>query len=99
MCPGCGCLVKENIIQKHNTAVKVLMILSCVSASLGALLFIFLGLWWGVAIYGFIAIVDFIMLFLFLDAVKEKKIVGLAFKIITLLFVNAIAGTLLLCEN
>ena len=89
VCPKCGCLVDNKKLNQNvkpsglKVAIKVFMILSTV----------FMGLWilpllWCIP-----------MVSKYNESISNNKPVGTGFKICTLLFVNIIAGVLMLIDN
>ena len=91
ICPKCGCAcAKETKPSTQSsdsltlkTIAKIFMILSCVVFG-----FYLIPLCWMVP-----------MTVHYSNAIKEKKPVSLGFKICSLLFVNFIAGILMLCDT
>ena len=95
VCPNCGCRVdgvKENInceSQKQDendvlaTVAKVSMILACVSSGI-----LLLPLCWTIP-----------MTMYYWKAIDNGEKVPMSFKICSLIFVNTIAGILMLCDT
>ena len=89
VCPNCGCRVDSTTATKSNnndamaTVVKVFMVLSCIASG-----FSLFPLAWTIPMT--------IHAFRCLD---KKEPIGVGFKICVLLFVNTIAGILLLCMD
>ena len=114
ICIGCGCAVREEktIVSKKtsglNVAAKVFMVIGTVGNSWLSVFILFLTIVWNEPI-------TVITLFLFLipwalswclpmtivyfKKTKKGEPIGVGFKICTLLFVNTIAGILMLCDN
>ena len=95
ICPKCGCYTSNANVSKINksvkstqtsslkTAAKILMIISCVCMG-----FWFFTLAWTIP-----------MTINYNNKIKTGESIGTGFKICTLLFVNVIAGILMLCDN
>ena len=96
ICPKCGCLVGDiKALQKNatntttaqtsglKTAAKILMIISCVIMG-----FWIITLAWTLP-----------MTINYCNKVKNGQPISVGFKICILLFINTIAGILLLCDN
>lgn len=100
VCPKCGCLIAGKNLQNETiqtntvetkskqsgltTAIKVFMILGTVASAV----FYLIPLAWTLP-----------MTIIYFNKVKNKEQVSTAFKVCTLLFVNLIAGILMLSEN
>lgn len=86
VCPNCGFAVKEakKTTDKSYVAIKIFMLIGCV---FGAFCYL-IPLCWCIP-----------MTVVFFKRVKSGTPCGLAFKICTLLFVNLIAGILLLVDE
>lgn len=96
-----------------QTVAKVFMILSCVSTGFISILYFFMMLMFSIGrsfmnVFPFGIFVFFRLIPLcwqipmtihYFNCCKEKKQVGTAFKVCSLLFVNLIAGILMLCDN
>ena len=83
LCVNCGCAFERTAVSGLKKAAKVLMIISTV----------FLGLYilplaWCLP-----------MTISYSKSIKKGKRIGTGFKVCTLLFVNLIAGILLLCDD
>lgn len=93
VCPNCGCAVTEGALVKEGeqetaglkTAAKIFMILGCVGNALFAFL---IPLIWCIP-----------MTISYFRKVENHEKIGVGFKICSLLFVNMIAGILMLCDN
>ena len=92
ICPKCGCLTDENKIINNNsqsnsntlkTIAKVFMIISTVISGI-----YLIPLAWCIP-----------MTVVYSNKVKNGENVGIGFKVCTLLFVNMIAGILMLCDK
>lgn len=89
ICTKCGCYVnnmrktKEVTISGLKTAAKVFMIIGCVLSA-----FWLISLVWTIP-----------MTVSYSNKINSGEQVGIGFKICTLLFVNFIAGILMLCDN
>ena len=113
ICPKCGCAV-DNVKTTASgsgikTATKVFLILSCVSSCIMTLIYFICAM---VALANGSGGLFFTYLFLSLPAlwiipmtvnyfskVKKGEAVGVGFKVCTLIFVNIVAGILMLCDN
>ncbi len=89
VCPHCGCLTEAQVKASDDksvlrTVVKVFMLLSCVTAAFAFLL----PLCWVLP-----------MTIHYWKCAENNINVGMGFKICTLIFVNVIAGVLMLVEN
>lgn len=88
-CPQCGFAInnpkKEVKIIKSYTAIKVFMLLGCI---FNALLYYLIPLCWCIP-----------MTVIAFKKLKKGEKIGTGFKVCSLLFVNTIAGILLLCER
>lgn len=88
VCPSCGCRVSDATSSKEESKIlhvliKVFMVLGCIST--GAFL---ITLCWTIPMT--------VSAFRRLDA---RQPIGVGFKVCTLLFVNLVAGILLLCTD
>jgi len=84
-CPQCGCAVQSAVANSGlKTAVKVFMILATIFKAFLCLV----PLAWCIP-----------MTVVYFNKVNQGQKVGTAFKVCTLLFVNLIAGILMLCDN
>jgi len=91
VCPKCGCLVDNGESKKNassdnstlKTIAKVFMIVGTISLGFGLI-----PLAWCIP-----------MTLSYWRKVENHEPVSLAFKICTLIFVNAVAGILMLCDN
>lgn len=97
ICPHCGCYThnyKQNEKPATNssglkTAAKILMILTCIGTGLMFLFIIpLIALAWEIP-----------MTVIYCNKIKTNEPVSTSFKICVLLFVNTIAGILMLCDN
>ena len=113
ICPKCGCAV-DNVkptasVNGMKIATKVFLILSCVSCCVTAIIYFILGI---VALTDgnggmFIASLLFClppmwivpMTVNYFSKVKKGEAVGVGFKVCTLIFVNIVAGILMLCDE
>ncbi len=89
VCVKCGCAAENEPSQKKapstlSTVAKVFMVLGCIA---GAFCFL-IPLCWTIP-----------MTVSYSNAVKNGKSVSIGFKICALLFVNIIAGILMLCDK
>lgn len=87
ICTNCGCKVASTTTAKVDsglkTACKILMILSTVALAWGII-----PLAWCIP-----------MTISYCRKIKNNEEVSMGFKICTLLFVNVVAGILMLCDN
>lgn len=90
LCPKCGCSVEKsqsgNVAHKDSTLtliIKVFMVIGCVAYG-----WAIVPLFWCVP-----------MTIHYWNCARDGKQVGLLFKICTFLFVNLIAGVLMLIDN
>ena len=90
VCTKCGCLV-EKVQQKNNsesglkTAAKIFMILGTIGLGISCFL---IPLAWCIP-----------MTVVYFSKIKKGEPVGTGFKVCSLLFVNTIAGILMLCDK
>lgn len=86
-CTGCGCAVEPLTVQKGPSTLaivaKIFMIISCVASG-----FSLIPLCWTIP-----------MTIHYCNAIKNNEKVGVGFKVCSLLFVNVVAGILMLCDN
>ena len=91
ICPGCGCATGDVPLKPEADSdsyvlrliAKILMVLTCVATG-----FFLIPLCWTVP-----------MTVKYWRAVDRGTPVSVAFKVCTLIFVNTIAGILMLCDN
>ena len=113
VCPKCGCAV-DNVKTSSSgngikTATKVFLVLSCVSSCIMTLIYFICAM---VAIadgsgglfftYLLLSLPSFWvvpMTISYFSKVKNGEILGTGFKVCTLIFVNIVAGILMLCDN
>ena len=87
VCPGCGCSVDSAKTADNSalyTAINVFMILSCVLMGIAFLI----SLAWTLP-----------MTLSVRRRLSNREPIGVGFKVCTLLFVNLVAGILLLCAD
>ena len=103
ICTKCGCsLQSQNQVRGSTglqTAAKVFMILSCVFYGLIGFAYILIGIS-NILVF---VLAPFLwsvpMTVSYCNAIKNNRPVGVGFKICTLLFVDFIAGILMLCDR
>ena len=89
ICPNCGCSTEKELEATNSNSdtlkmiTKIFMIIGCVVTGI-----YLIPLCWTIP-----------MTLHYFKCVKENRPVGVAFKICSLLFVNLIAGILMLCDN
>ena len=109
-CVKCGCTAEGELFReraKANSAVstvaKVFMILTLAFWGLYALIFLVAFSAVGMAFFGVIFFIPLAwclpMTIVYFNKTKHDEPIGVAFKICTLLFVNMVAGILMLCDN
>lgn len=91
ICPKCGCMVDGKLQNKSNgsssglqTAVKVFMILGCISMAW----FFLIPLAWCIP-----------MTVHYFNCIRDGKEISVGFKVCSLLFVSLIGGILMLCDK
>lgn len=89
VCPHCGCLTEAKAKESDDksilrTIIKIFMVLACVSSAAA----FFIPLCWVLP-----------MTIHYWKCVEKNVNVGTGFKVCTLIFVNVIAGTLMLVES
>lgn len=88
-CPNCGCEIAKvdtnssNETSRLKVAAKIFMIIGTIFSAMSII-----GLAWTLP-----------MTIYYCGKIKDKKPVGIGFKICSLLFVSLIAGILMLCDN
>ena len=89
VCPRCGCRVESQRVNVDRNdlflVIKIFMIIGCVVISLSTL---FIGLAWTLP-----------MTLSACRRLDKREPIGVGFKVCTLLFVNLVAGILLLCAD
>ena len=89
ICPNCGCATENEVTTNKSNSetlkliTKIFMVIGCVVSGI-----YLIPLCWTIP-----------MTIHYFKSVKENRKVGIAFKICSLLFVNLIAGILMLCED
>lgn len=88
VCPECGCAAEKIVVKEESstlkTVAKIFMILGCISSAWAFLI----PLCWTIP-----------MTVHYFKAVESKQPVGTGFKVCSLLFVNLIAGIIMLCDK
>lgn len=90
VCPGCGCLVENTQLKSTSDsglkiAAKIFMILGTIGLGISCFL---IPLAWCIP-----------MTVVYFSKTKKGEPVGTGFKVCSLLFVNTIAGILMLCDK